>query len=100
MAFIAILTSVISASYYLRVVVLLVTPSTESNNITQSAPINNNLVGSPAHTYLQNNNNNEILTNLHSFLISTITLSILLFILKPTILLNSTQLLSLSLFYS
>jgi NADH-ubiquinone oxidoreductase chain 2 len=100
MAFIAILTSVISASYYLRVVVLLVTPSTESNNITQEAPINNNLVGAPAHTYLQNNNNNEILTNLHSFLISTITLSILLFILKPTILLNSTQLLSLSLFYS
>ena len=80
MAFVAILTSVISASYYLRVVVLLVTP--ESDSIT-----------SPE-------NNSWILTNLHSFLISTITLSILLFILKPTILLNSTQLLSLSLFYS
>jgi hypothetical protein len=49
---------------------------------------------------IPNNNHNGILTNLHSFLISTITLSILLFILKPTILLNSTQLLSLSLFYS
>ena len=37
-------------------------------------------------------------TNTHSFMISTLTLSILLFILKPSILLNSTQLLSLSLF--
>ena len=38
------------------------------------------------------------LTNYHSYLISTLTLSILLFVLKPSILLNSTQLLSLSLF--
>ena len=40
-----------------------------------------------------------IITSSHSFLISTLTLSILLFVLKPSILLNSTQLLSLSLFY-
>ena len=39
------------------------------------------------------------ISNLHSFLISTLTLSILLFMLKPSLLLNSTQLLSLSLFY-
>ena len=39
------------------------------------------------------------LTNIHSFLISTLTLFILLFFLKPSIILNSTQLLSLSLFY-
>ena len=39
------------------------------------------------------------LSNFHSFLISTLTLSILLFVLKPSIILNSTQLLSLSLFY-
>ena len=38
------------------------------------------------------------LSNYHSFLISTLTLSILLFILKPSLILNSTQLLSLSLF--
>jgi len=116
MAFIAILTSVISASYYLRVVVLLVTPSTESNNITQPKmsphhgpvilavhPDLVDVIGLPilkTAKIIPNNNHNGILTNLHSFLISTITLSILLFILKPTILLNSTQLLSLSLFYS
>ena len=40
----------------------------------------------------------RILTNLHSFLISTLTLLILLFILKPTLILNSTQILALSLF--
>jgi hypothetical protein len=39
------------------------------------------------------------LTNTHSFLISTLTLIILLFFIKPSIILNSTQLLSLSLFY-
>jgi hypothetical protein len=39
------------------------------------------------------------LTNTHSFLISSLTLIILLFFLKPSIILNSTQLLSLSLFY-
>lgn len=40
-----------------------------------------------------------VISNFHSFLISTLTLSILLFVLKPSIILNSTQLLSLSLFY-
>src|SRR5882762_1563558 len=40
----------------------------------------------------------RILTNLHSFLIYTLTLLILLFILKPTLILNSTQILALSLF--
>jgi len=90
MAFVAILTSVISASYYLRVVVLLVTPSTNLQNSNNSNNASNSTI----------TESNSILTNVHSFLISTITLSILLFILKPTILLNSTQLLSLSLFYS
>jgi NADH-ubiquinone oxidoreductase chain 2 len=42
---------------------------------------------------------NSALTNTHSFLISSLTLIILLFFIKPSIILNSTQLLSLSLFY-
>jgi NADH-ubiquinone oxidoreductase chain 2 len=118
MSFVAILTSVISASYYLRVVALLVEKKTQTK--TPSASSSSSLINSSSSSdsitvkvsssqletldtldILNNtNNNSEILTNLHSFLISTITLSILLFILKPTILLNSTQLLSLSLFYS
>ena len=39
-----------------------------------------------------------LLTNFHSFVISTLTLFILLFILKPSLILNITQLISLSLF--
>jgi NADH-ubiquinone oxidoreductase chain 2 len=100
MAFAAILTSVISASYYLRVVVLLVNSSdTNAAGIT--------IIKGDGHgqsmtktKLLSVFNSESILTNFHSFLISTITLSIVLFILKPTILLNSTQLLSLSMFYS
>lgn len=85
MAFVGILTSVISASYYLRIVVLLFTESTEENLVKSTSSD----VGL---------NSTPILTNFHSFLISTITLSILLFIFKPTLILNSTQLLALSYF--
>ena len=41
----------------------------------------------------------ERLSNFHSFLISTLTTTILFFIFKPSLILNTTQLLSLSLFY-
>ena len=93
MAFIAILVSVISASYYLRVILLLFTESelVEYNNTSDK---DLNQLDNSAPLVL----NESILSNFHSFLISTITLSILLFIFKPTLLLNSTQLLSLSLF--
>jgi NADH-ubiquinone oxidoreductase chain 2 len=40
-----------------------------------------------------------ILTNTHSYLISILTFTILFFFIKPSLILNSTQLLSLSLFY-
>jgi NADH-ubiquinone oxidoreductase chain 2 len=92
MALIAILTSVISASYYLRIIVLLVT-SKDKEYIKLNKAAN-----SSTASQQKNLNHDSILTNTHSFLISTLTLSILLFILKPTLLLNSTQLLSLSLF--
>lgn len=90
MAFVGILTSVISASYYLRIVVLLFT---ESENSTVAL---DKVSG-------EDSNSNNIsptggLTNFHSFLISSLTLSILLFIFKPTLILNSTQLLALSYF--
>nr|WVH38141.1 NADH dehydrogenase subunit 2 [Poriella subacida] len=77
-AIIAILVSVISASYYLKIIKVLHTDNQE---------------------IIENINNYTSLSSLHSFMISTLTLFILLFILKPSILLNSTQLLALSLFY-
>ena len=115
MSIICIVVSVISASYYLKIIRVLHTESEESNkNTTHSL--------SSASSHLQSNTEvleevgkenakveeveiinleqgNSILSNSHSFLISTLTLSILLFVLKPSIILNSTQLLSLSLFY-
>ena len=112
-SFVAIATSVISASYYLRVLIILITPisitlpdsSSSSSSSSSSTSTSIIVTDSSSQFYNSNNSNNSnknisILTNLHSFIISTLTLSILLFILKPTILLNSTQLLSLSLFYS
>jgi NADH-ubiquinone oxidoreductase chain 2 len=102
MAFIAILVSVISASYYLRVILLLFTESeiVKSNNIsTLSTHKKLNQSEKPVSTtHSPLAENESILSNFHSFLISTITLSILLFIFKPTLLLNSTQLLALSYF--
>jgi len=56
--------------------------------------------GPPSLRPLRAEEGNEIiLTNTHSYLISTLTLTILLFFIKPSLILNSTQLLSLSLFY-
>ena len=81
-AIIAILVSVISASYYLKIVKVIYT-SSSSNGSSCEASANQAL---------------NYLSNVHSYLISILTLSILLFILKPSLILNSTQLLSLSLF--
>jgi NADH-ubiquinone oxidoreductase chain 2 len=90
-AIVAILVSVVSASYYLKIIKVL---HTETENIKQdSESILSNNIDSKLDNYEDN-----LLTNFHSFLISSLTLSILLFILKPSLILNSTQLLSLSLF--
>ena len=84
MAIIGIIVSVISASYYLKIIRVL-----HDNSVSPSHP------SDPRGT----NGVEGTITNFHSFLISTLTLSIFFFVLKPSLLLNSTQLLSLSLFY-
>ena len=87
MSFIGIIVSVISCSYYLQIIKVLFTSTEENaeNNI-------NSIESTEAKE-------NIILTNTHSFVISTLTFSILLFFIKPSLILNSTQLLSLSLFF-
>jgi NADH-ubiquinone oxidoreductase chain 2 len=77
MTIVAILVSVVSASYYLKIIKVLHTLDSTKEPTFE-----------------------KILTNFHSFLISSLTLSILLFMLKPSLILNSTQLLSLTLFNS
>nr|YP_010697872.1 NADH dehydrogenase subunit 2 [Fuscoporia viticola]WCF76833.1 NADH dehydrogenase subunit 2 [Fuscoporia viticola] len=132
MSIVAIIVSVISASYYLKIVRILFTISPE---VTKNSFTSENVQIAPNAPHSVNVTENSVVTdsekvsnvnrqlfyplfgnmpfidvhenyyisyyvsNLHSFLISTLTLSILLFMLKPSLLLNSTQLLSLSLFY-
>jgi NADH-ubiquinone oxidoreductase chain 2 len=94
MSIICIITSVISASYYLKIIRILHSPS-PAGSVREDVGIVNSNNPLP---FLKEGEN-EILSNSHSFLISTLTLAILFFVLKPSILLNSTKLLSLSLFY-
>jgi NADH-ubiquinone oxidoreductase chain 2 len=107
MSFVAILVSVISASYYLKIIRVL---HTEEEDIIQDENLTNTLKYEEEtwdtikdSNLINKNHKNEnfsesLLTNFHSFLISTLTLTILLFVLKPSIILNITQLLSLSLY--
>ena len=88
MAISGILVSIISASYYLRIIRILHT----ENEFKASNPKS-----------LNDETNTTMplgISNIHSLLISSLTLLILFFVLKPSILLKSTQLLSLSLYSS
>nr|WDS46448.1 NADH dehydrogenase subunit 2 [Cyathus striatus] len=101
MSLIAIIVSVISASYYIKIVKVLHEDSEESE--LSSETVSSNSTESTKNSELESTNsaNNFIyhrkglvLSNFHSYLISCLTLSILFFILKPALILNSTQLLS------
>ena len=92
MAVVAIIVSVISASYYLKIIRVLHSESLTETGITENKELFNNVINEDKAA-------SAVITNFHSFLISTLTLTILLFVLKPSIILNSTQLLSLSLFH-
>lgn len=101
-AFIAILVSVISASYYLKIIKVLLFKEENDSSIGEGSNLTNK-GNSPHPTPLHIVDRSEwsgeiLLTNFHSFVISTLTLFILLFILKPSLILNITQLISLSLF--
>jgi NADH-ubiquinone oxidoreductase chain 2 len=127
---VAIIVSVISCSYYLQIIKVIFTSSSDSSDSYASKAFefksssNYTAAGPGAHQpikftsepiinidrasllpgRLQNTNKIDIIaaqpiTNTHSYLISTLTFSILFFFIKPSLILNSTQLLSLSLFY-
>jgi NADH-ubiquinone oxidoreductase chain 2 len=80
MAISGILVSIISASYYLKIIRILHTEIELNKSLNDET---NTTVG---------------INNIHSLLISSLTLLISFFVLKPSILLKSTQLLSLSLY--
>lgn len=93
MAVTAIIVSVISASYYLKIIKILHTETETSTSLNTESTLAGLQMSSTENTKTLNH-----LTNYHSYLISVLTLTILLFVLKPSLILNSTQLLSLSLF--
>jgi NADH-ubiquinone oxidoreductase chain 2 len=125
---VAIIVSVISCSYYLQIIKVLFTPplpkagdaspfgsredpaSEDSSPYAPPSSLQLALEVSkpypplhPKGSLRQREGNEEqvklILTNTHSYLISILTFTILFFFIKPSLILNSTQLLSLSLFY-
>jgi len=98
-AIIAIIVSVISAYYYLRIIKVLYTE--DDNKNTSIAP------SQTSTDYVANNYSSQsaegeegilILTNLHSLVIAVLSLFLVLFFLNPVLILTSTRVLSLSLF--
>lgn len=113
MSLICIIVSVISASYYLKIIKVLMdeitqikqnTPASQASILAEKDTALFSSTEAPHYSSVHRSAPGDgessyiLLSNYHSFLISTLTLSILLFILKPSLILNSTQLLSLSLF--
>nr|YP_009517259.1 NADH dehydrogenase subunit 2 [Tephrocybe rancida]YP_009517276.1 NADH dehydrogenase subunit 2 [Tephrocybe rancida]AYE93165.1 NADH dehydrogenase subunit 2 [Tephrocybe rancida]AYE93166.1 NADH dehydrogenase subunit 2 [Tephrocybe rancida] len=103
-AFVAILVSVVSASYYLKIIKVLLLPSSSFGEgegvLLPSVLLRKESPSAPtAPLASEGGRAAPSVSNFHSFLISTLTLSILFFIFKTSLILNSTQLLSLSLFY-
>ena len=74
---VAILASVVSAAYYLRVVRVIYFDDPTTNTPSQSP---------------------EVLTSTHSYVIAVSTLIIMLFVLQPSLILNSTQLMAMSIY--
>jgi NADH-ubiquinone oxidoreductase chain 2 len=83
MSFVAIVVSVISAAYYLRIVRVI------HFDVSENDQVNSNSTTATS---------SRAMTSLHSFTIATLTLAIALFVFKPTLILNSTHLLALTLF--
>lgn len=76
---VGILTSVVSAAYYLRVVRVLYfdNPTSTNDSSNQSA---------------------GVITSTHSYVIAVLTAAIVLFVLQPSLILNSTQLMAMSIY--
>lgn len=90
LSIIAILVSVISASYYLKIIRVIYFDSqdTQTDVVYTDSTVNS-----------QDTITTPTITNVHSLLISSLTMIIVLFVLQPSILLNSCHILALSLFY-
>lgn len=98
LSIIAILVSIISASYYLKIIKIIHLPASFADtNVDRALPtyrrtsVRYDVVGEVREGL-------TTISSFHSFIISSLSLFILLFIFKPTLILSSTQVLSLTLF--
>lgn len=98
LSIIAILVSIISASYYLKIIKIIHLPASfAETNVDRALPtyrrtsVCYDVVGEAREGL-------TTISSFHSFIISSLSLFILLFIFKPTLILSSTQVLSLTLF--
>jgi NADH-ubiquinone oxidoreductase chain 2 len=99
---VAIIVSVISAYYYLQIIKVMhfdTKPSTDSVSLGPYGK-GEKVLSNISEAYGIEQSPSLVISNTHSFIISTLTLSLLLFILNPSILLNSIHLLALNIFYS
>jgi NADH-ubiquinone oxidoreductase chain 2 len=97
LSIIGILASVVSAAYYLRMirVVFMEVPESALKN---HFDVNDNQNTTSDTFSLTSNVNEKAVTSTHSYVIAILTLFILFFILSPSLILNSSNLLALSLF--
>jgi len=106
LAFVAILVSVISAAYYLRVIKVIhfdPLPAPSASSLIKKT----DEIGSGLNVTQTNKNpegkisygSSEELSTQNSLVIATITLLLIFFIINPTPLLNSVHLITLNLFY-
>lgn len=89
LALVGIITSVISAAYYLRVIKVMVFDPFETELSSNLSSENNNI----------STGQSTEMSNSLSFSISILTVLILFFVLKPSLILNSAHIMALSLFY-
>jgi NADH-ubiquinone oxidoreductase chain 2 len=102
LSIVAIIVSVISASYYLKIVRVIHFDSADvTTTVTNSTSVEASksaLSSSSLYRPFEEKNTKSNLTDVHSFAIARLTLGITLFVFKPSIILNSTSLLALTLF--
>ena len=99
---VAIIVSVISAYYYLQIIKVMHFDTKPSTGSVSLGPYGKGekVLSNISEAYGIEQSPSLVISNTHSFIISTLTLSLLLFILNPSILLNSIHLLALNIFYS
>lgn len=94
LAFVGILASVVSAAYYLRIIRVIHFDTT----LAENAPLGRGGLEPGSNQSLGEVSSTHVLTSTHSYVIAVLTLFIVLFILSPSLFLNSSNLLALSLF--